>query len=225
MRVLLLAALVGCSDYKFAAPTEGEDPGVPTADDTPIRFLDQLDVSVPTTDTPDTGSPGDTGEDCEDGYTGWFYNLPASHPDVEIDISGLQTGDVPSNHDWWDDKYLAFTEQDPGLEFGDDWWPVDEGLPGDPQYFAVRWEAQLEVSEDVVAVFEMGSDDDSWAYIDGVQVADLGGIHGVEQTMFAVEMPAGVYELELFMAERHTSGAGFWFRWLTPAVSVYTCPE
>jgi fibro-slime domain-containing protein len=176
------------------------------------------------TSTPTDTSTGDTG-DCEDVYIGHFYNLPADHPDIEGEVTGVLEGDLPANHDWWDETWWAFDEEHPGLEFGDDWWPVDEGLEGDPQYFAVHWEAQLEVDTDSVVAFELGSDDDGWAFIDDILVADLGGIHGVEATSFVVSLTAGVHSLDLYMAERHTSNSGFWFRWMSDEVRIWTCPS
>jgi fibro-slime domain-containing protein len=217
--VLLLLA---CSDYDLAAKSE----------DKPLEAGDQRpptgETAAPDSAEPDTGPPEDAVPDfdaCDDGYYAWFYNLPADHPDVEQDTTGLVEGDEPGNHDWWDEPYLSFVEVSPGLEFGTGWWPVDEGQPGDPQYFSVYWEAWLVVDEDQLVSFEMGSDDDGWAYLDGEMVADLGGIHGVEETAFIVGMEQGTHFLQLYMAERHTSDAGFWFRWLTDGVSVFACPE
>ncbi len=219
--------LLSCSDYDLASPVgpevERKDSGSPAV---------EVDDTAPPRDTAavDTAfdPPADTGDyvvdDCQDGYFAYYYNLPADHPDVEIEDAG-GPDDVPSNHDWWDEAYYAFEQEDPGLEFGDQWWPVNTGLPGDPQYFAVRWVAILESDSDLIVPFEMGSDDDSWAYLDGELMASLPGIHGVEATQFYAPLTQGQHKLELFMAERHTSNSGFWFKWLAEGVRIFACPD
>lgn len=164
-------------------------------------------------------------EDCEDGYWADYYNLPLSHPDVEEGAASFGAGDLPWDHDWFDAEYFHAREVEPGLSFGSNWFPVDGDLPGDPYHFAVHIVAKIEVEEDMVATFEMGSDDDSWAFIDGALEGDLAGLHALEITTFDVPLTAGIHDLELYMAERHTSESAFWFRWLSDGVSVFACPE
>lgn len=207
----LIAIIAGCSEYTVSPERARSRPGTPSPQ--PGLWLPPLD----------TGTPTDTA-DCEDGYFAEYYNLPADHPEVEDGAADPPPGDLPWNHDWYDEQYLAYTVVEPGLDFGTDWWPVDEGLPGDPQYFAVRWEAVLEVDADTTATFELGSDDDSWALIDGEVVADLAGLHAVETDTFTLTLAAGQHQLELYMAERHTSQSGFWFTWSTPDIRIFSCP-
>jgi len=209
---------------------------LPGADESEMVFLilvacTEYDLSVSADDDGRDGpdAPFDSGwapefEDCEDGYWADYFNLPREHPEMEIDITGLMPGDVPQAHDWWDEQYFVRRELNDRLDFGSDWWPVNEGLAGDPQYFAVHWFAWLEMAEAGDVSFDLGSDDDSWAYIDGALVADLGGIHSVETTSFTVWLQEGVHTLDLYMAERHTTGSGFWFQWSTENLAFYACP-
>ncbi|MBI5000573.1 MAG: PKD domain-containing protein [Euryarchaeota archaeon] len=158
--------------------------------------------------------------DLETGYRGTYFNLPADHPDVEGSITGVVPGDNPFGHDWYDDRYFSFQRIDSNLEFGGDFFPVDDGLPGDPHYFAVHWQANISVPADGDYSFLMGSDDDSWLYIDGELVIDLGGVHALEENTGSIDLSTGVHPLDIYFAERHLVQSGFYFRFLDDEVHV-----
>lgn len=158
------------------------------------------------------------------GYLGTYYNLPRSHPDMEgaLDGDGVNRGLVRETlplrltdageayyeqFDWFTDQYRSFQRRDDAIDFPSDFLPVDEGLPGDPFHFAVHWEATLVVPEDGEYTFELSSDDDSWAFVDGGLVVDNGGLHGTASTGGSVTLEAGEHSLDVFFAERHTVGS------------------
>jgi PEP-CTERM motif len=55
--------------------------------------------------------------------------------------------------------------------------------------------------------FVLGSDDDSFIYIDGVLVGQNPGIHGVTTVDFTDSLSAGAHTVEVFYDDRQTSGA------------------
>jgi hypothetical protein len=56
--------------------------------------------------------------------------------------------------------------------------------------------------------FQLGSDDDSFIYVDGVLIGQNPGVHGVTNVDFtSAVLPAGMNTIEVFYADRHTSGA------------------
>lgn len=170
--------------------------------------------------TPENQAPTAVIGDLITGYTGRYYNLPADHPDVEGEVTGAVPGDTPFNHDWYDDQYFSFERNDMNLTFGSSWFPVDEGLEGDPQYFAVHWQANITVPADGEYSFLMGSDDDSWLYIDDIMVIDLGGIHALEEDVGTVNLTAGEHPLNIYFAERHVVQSGFYFEFLDEQIEI-----
>ncbi|MGB9561988.1 MAG: PA14 domain-containing protein, partial [bacterium] len=153
------------------------------------------------------------GASCEfmPGAIGYYYNLPADHPEVEGPITGVVRGDNPFNHDWYSPRYFVFSRLDRSLNFGDSWWPVNTGLPGDPQYFAVHWVTTLFAPATGTYSFRIVSDDDAWAYIDGRLVADNGGIHPMTACYWSTTLTKGYHTLHIYFAERHRVQSGFIF--------------
>jgi hypothetical protein len=56
--------------------------------------------------------------------------------------------------------------------------------------------------------FSLGSDDDSFIYVDGVLIGQNPGVHGVTNVSFtSAELPAGLNSIEVFYADRENTGA------------------
>lgn len=166
------------------------------------------------------------------GLLGSYYNLGEDHPDVQngppfgLDpglVENVLTEDTPTltsyggtrinQWDWWDDSRHSFTrvdsDEDLRTNFATSWFPVDEDLNGDPFHFAVKWTGSFYVSENKTYTYEMGSDDDSWLFIDDQLVLDLGGVHAKATQEYTVDLTAGWHNIDVFFAERNTVQSGF----------------
>jgi fibro-slime domain-containing protein len=189
------------------------------------------------------------GGTAQAGLTGYYYNLSNSHPDMERWITGLDlgyvaptlTGSAPTltaygasrilQWDWWDPGYLVGTRVDSDADlqgnFASSWFPeiVNTGLPGDPYHFAVHWTGSFYVAEDKSYTYSMGSDDDSWLFIDDGLVLDLGGVHGLTYDSYTVSLTAGYHEIDIFFAERHTVQSGFQLNFFSDLEPTPTIPE
>ena len=179
------------------------------------------------------------------GLMGTYYNLPNTHPDMERWITGLTTGMVESTltgntptltaygatqvlqWDWWAPQYQVFQRVDSATDlqsnFANTWFPVNTGLPGDPQDFTVHWEGSFYVDADKAYTYSMGSDDDSWLFIDNSLVLDLGGVHGMSWDNYTVNLTQGWHSIDIFFAERHVVQSGFQLNFFSDIVP--TVPE
>ena len=165
------------------------------------------------------------------GLLGTYYNLSSQHPDMERGITGLDTGYVENTltgnmptltsygtsrvlqWDWWNPTYQVFqrvdSDNDLQTNFSSSWFPVNTGLPGDSYDFAVHWSGQFYVDQDQNYTYSMGSDDDSWLFIDNQLVLDLGGVHPMTWINYTVNLTQGYHDIDIFFAERHVSQSGF----------------
>jgi fibro-slime domain-containing protein len=156
------------------------------------------------------------------GFYGLYYNLPASHPDVETGVKPWTK--TPFQTDWYDPKYFAFDRVDAALNFGAQFFPVNQNQPGDPYYFAVNWRAIIEVPQDDYYTFDLTSDDDSWIYIDGNLASDLGGIHAEKTDSKKIALLQGYHKIEIYYAERMKSGAAFFLK-TDPRLKFHPLPQ
>lgn len=199
MRTFAWIALVlaGCNEYRI-----NEEPPVKPAD-------------PPGVDPNEFGAPPDW-NNCFVGWHGQYSNLSVDDPDVEPDPKAPP----PAGWDgltWWDST--SFERFDPTLDFGENWWPVDDGLEADPAYFAVHWRAWIRAFSGTDLQFLLGAADDAWLTVDGEEVVGLPGVHPFDPLTYTVHLDAGQYPIELRYAHR-AGTSGFRYRTLSGDVKI-----
>ena len=187
----MFAFLFACSEY-VVNETQEIAPVQPPADD-----------FDPWGETPDW-------EGCQQGYFGSYYNLTSNHEDIE------PTNEIyaQENHallNWWNEEFLAFERFDASLDFGTNWWPIDEGFEGDPKYFSAKWTAWIRVFETKDIEFLIGASDDFWLEIDNTVVFMQAGITEFDAKVWPVSLDEGQYKLSIHYAHR-SNDSGLRFR-------------
>ncbi len=189
--ILLLPMLLACQEFTLTRP-----------DDPPV-------ADPPGSESNEWGEAPDWSS-CEQRYDGRYFNLPGDHPDL---LAAADTGDTgfdglpaapadPTTVDWWDRGYQSFTRLDATLDQGGNWWPVDDGLQGDPGGWSARWLAWVRVTDGGWNTFVLGAATDAWLLIDGAVVAQVGGDGVFQPQSVDVELSAGQRRLELRVAHR-----------------------
>ena len=195
-----------------APPADCDDDGTPDTDDPD----DDDDGAVDA----DDAAPCDPDRICGDGdvhfvgaFIGDFYNLDCDHPDVDGPITGVVTGTLPRDFDWFDDEHYVFSVERETLliDYAENYFPVDTGLCGDPFHFAAHWHTTAIATEAGDYTVELASDDDGWLFVDGELVIDLGGVHALRRTAAQLALAAGPHVIDIYFAERHVVQSGLEF--------------
>lgn len=125
------------------------------------------------------------------GLTGDYFNTPAViNLTTQFDFSGLPSA----------------TRVDPTVNFV---WnsttppPAGVGTANGANFdrFAVRWTGKRNVTAAGVTQFQTGSDDGTRLYIDGVQVLNNEGGHGVQNTVGTINPTAGMHDIVLYVIQ------------------------
>jgi len=167
--------------------------------------------------SPERGDAPDW-QNCFQGWRGQYANLTVDHRDVLPGPKDEPAGTDPRELDWFDDP--VFEDFDPTLDFGRNFWRVDEDLEGDPAYFAVRWSAWIRAWSDTDVQVILGSSDDSWLFIGDEPVIERPGIQAFERTSETFRMDAGVAPIDIYYAHRASEESGFAFRVISGDISI-----
>jgi hypothetical protein len=186
-----------------------------------LQFVgrDKVPPAEPPGEEEDTkGDPPDW-QNCFQGWRGVYTNLSVHDEFVAPRPDDPPAPTEPEGFDYWD-KPIAYEEFDPTLDFGQNWWPVDEELEGDPKYFAVHWDAWIRAWSDTNLSFTLGSQDDAWVYVNEEPIASRPGIQAYVREPYDVWLEAGQYPIEVWFVHRGSESSGFSFRVLSGDVSV-----
>lgn len=195
-----LSLLLACSENRLHAP-EPPPPAEP-----PGETIDAFG------NAPDWAT-------CGEAYYGQYYNLSDNSDALEVGDDGPAVVD-PDAVDWWDDGGRAFDRADTSLVMGSSWWPVDEGLSGDPENFAVRWTAWARAEQTGDVVFALTAATDAWVKLGDDEIAQVEAAPEAESATFTVSVRSGVYPLDIHFAQRVPRESAFRFRVVSGAMVV-----
>ncbi|MEQ1571503.1 MAG: hypothetical protein ABMA64_38100 [Myxococcota bacterium] len=166
----------------------------------------------------DQGEPPDW-QNCYQGWRGKYTNLSVHDEFVAPRPTDEPAPTDPESFDYWE-KPLAYEKFDPTLDFGQNWWPIDEELEGDPMYFAVHWDAWVRAWSNTEMVFTLGSQDDAWVYVNGEPIASKPGIQEYVRDEYRVGLEGGQYPIDVWFTHRGSAQSGFSFRVLSGDLSI-----
>jgi len=135
------------------------------------------------------------------GYYGQYYNLSKNV------ARNRPTGAIAEETGWYDEKYLSLTRVDETIDFPSKFFPLDEGLPGDPYYFAVHWQAVISVPADGYYKYQIRSDDLAWVFVDNKLISDKNGAHYKDKDLLTAELTAGLHLLDIYYVEFFPRGS------------------
>jgi len=95
--------------------------------------------------------------------------------------------------------------------------------PGDGNTFSVRWTGFINIDTDETYTFYSSSDDGSKVFIDGIEVVDNDGLHGVEEESGTIILTAGTYSFEALFFE-NSGGEFMSVSYSSPSISKTTIP-
>jgi fibro-slime domain-containing protein len=149
---------------------------------------------------PLTGTPSSTGKDSFDQ---WFRDSAGANQALELELQFVDQGGSG-----------LFTYDNQAF------FPVDEQLLGNEgklHNYHFTFELHTQFIYRGGEQFTFVGDDDVFTFINGIQVADLGGIHAAETAIVDLDevapmlalTPGGTYPLDFFFAERHMTESHF----------------
>ena len=145
------------------------------------------------------------GDEPEPGLVCDFFNI------------GQELSDFPDMKDQKAAK--TWIDKEVNVDAGDGAWPNTDLS----DHFYFRWTGAIRIEKDGKYKFYTESDDGSRLFIDGKQVVDNGGLHGMEEQQGEVELTAGDHELKIEFFE-NAGDAGCILSWQAEGIEKQVVP-
>ncbi|NOS70648.1 MAG: hypothetical protein HOP33_12050 [Verrucomicrobia bacterium] len=145
-------------------------------------------------------------ENLESGLLGEYFDMGSSLEDFPT---------IPA------DKKPVLKRVDKTINFES----TQEGFHGTQlvDFFFIRWTGKIRIPKDGNYTFILESDDGSRLFIDGKQIIDHNGLHGMEEKSGDAELKAGDHDIKIEFFENDVD-AGCKFLWQPPGATKEIVP-
>ena len=150
------------------------------------------------------GNPTTPTTSGRDNFYAWYHDVAGVNMKTSFDLSLTATGGVT-------DFYVYDNQM---------FFPIDNQLFGNeglPHNYHFTLEAHTHFRYVGGEIFSFSGDDDTWVFINRTRAINLGGVHATKSDTVMLDAIAGSfglvkgerYQLDIFFAERHTTGSTF----------------
>jgi len=153
---------------------------------------------------------------------------PDGMPVVSSTDPGVTMVNSSNELEWWTPSAIV-TQTGTGtisLPYDSDMYAPNSTGTNDSQEFETAvFKGDFTLSSSAVVSFQLGSDDDSFIYVDGVLIGQNPGIHGVTNVTFdSPTLDAGNHTIDVFYADREDTGAFLSLNLLSEGVTITPPP-
>ncbi|GGD19825.1 PA14 domain-containing protein [Hyunsoonleella pacifica] len=95
--------------------------------------------------------------------------------------------------------------------------------PGDGENFSVRYTGDIDIATEDTYTFYLSSDDGSKLYIDGAEIINNDGLHGVKEVSASIKLTQGFHAFEILFFEKG-GGEYLGFKYASSTISKQSVP-